>query len=546
MVLFPGRGPWPDEPSGPESDSEPRRTSGTRSMPRRARGPRYLVLHLPAFALERCGFAASDIAACVDDVKSATRIVSLTPAASAEGLRIGMTASEARSHEPRVHLEPLDAAAQAQDRQALLEAFAGFSDRLALWAEQDLVLDVRGTAHLFGGESSLIEEVRDRAHLLGHACQVAIADDPLAAWAVAAFGRTDQAVADGDSARALAELPVAALRPSEALATSLAVLGIRRIRTWAALDPASVAGRFGAEGIRLHRVARGERASRLPWQSHEGGPVVEGVVLGGPTIRLEPIRFVLPGLCAQLSESLAERDAMAVRLAVRLLLERGAPHVVRVRVGRPTRDPDRLQELVSARLERIRLDAPALELLLEVEEHTGEQGWQPGLLDRAEAVEPLEDLLARMSDALGEAALGSPVPVDTWLPEEAWRVRPFRPGEPLPGPPAHRKADRDPVAEQQHLELDDGLRPRPARLLPRPDRIEVQARGGRPVRVRLEGGWRAVESAEGPERLEGGWWRSDGGWCRDYWVVRIRSEAGATAWLFCDEQHRWWLHGWFA
>jgi len=539
LVLFPDRGPWPEPPTQrPEPAVAGQAVQGGGG---RARAPRYLVIHLPAFALERCGYDSQDLAACVDEVKSATRLVALTPAARAEGLRVGMTASEARAQVPTIALEPLDAAAQAQDHQALLEAFAGFSDRLAPWQDQDLVLDVRGTAHLFGGEQGLLEQVRARAQALGHVCQLAIADDPLAAWALASHGSDDVAVPRGGGAAALARLPVTALRPSDSLASSLQVLGIRRIGTWAELDPASVAGRFGPEGIRLHRVARGQVASRLPWQHADGSTVVEGVVLGGPTIRLEPILFVLPGLLVRLCESLAQRDAMAVRLAVRLLLERGPPHVVRVRVGRPTRDPERLQRLVAARLERVRLDAPAVELLLEVEEHTAEQAWQPGLLDRAQAAEPLLDLLARMSDALGEATLVGPVPVDTWLPEEAWTGRPYQPGAPLPGPPVHRKGDRDPVAEQRHLEVQ-GERPRPACLLPRPERGELPARGGRPRRVRLEGAWQSVSSAEGPERLEGGWWRQDGGWTRDYWVVQVQ---GRTGWCFQDEQGRWWWHGWF-
>ena len=111
----------------------------------------------------------------------------------------------------------------------------------------------------------------------------------------------------------------------------------------------------------------------------------------------------------------------------------------------------------------------------------------------------------------------------------------------MPGPPAHRKGDQDPVAEQRHLEVE-GERPRPIHLLPRPDRVEVQERGGRPVRVRLETGWATVSRSEGPERLEGGWWRSDGGWCRDYWIVSV---DGRTGWCFRDEQARWYVQGWF-
>lgn len=535
LVLFPGLGPRDEVEPVPRPEPDLAPAGG------RARAPRYLILHLPAFPLERCGYLADELAVCVDEVKSATRIVALTPAARIEGLGVGMTAAEARALVPEVLLEPRDLVGEAIDREGLLEAFAGFSDRLAPWAETDLLLEVSVTAHLFGGEQALLTEVGARAEQLGHACSLAIADDPLAAAAVAAFGTSEHVVPVGQGARALAALPIAALAPSEALATSLEVLGIRRIGTWARLDPASVSGRFGAEGVRLHRIARGQAASGLPWDVPAQGPVAERVVLGGPTITLEPIHFVLPGLLARVADALAERDAMAVRVAVHLVLERGPAHVMRVRVGRPTREIERLDRVVRSRLERIRLDAPAVELMIEVEEQTLEAPWQPGLLDRTEIGEELPDLLARMADALGPAALVSPVPTDAWCPEEGWKERVFQPGCPLPPFLVHRKAKIDPVAQQRAFETD-GPRPRPAILLPRPQRIELQERGGRPIRIRRAGRWEPVGYSEGPERIEGAWWRDDGGFCRDYWVLQLN---GSVAWVYGDDQGRWWLHGWF-
>jgi len=499
------------------------------------------VVHLPAFALERCGYLATDCAVCVDEVKNATRIVALTPAARAEGLSPGMTVSEARALAPQVQVEPHDPVGERADHQALVAALADLSDRLAPWGAGDVLLEASTTAHLFGGETGLMERALERVAELGHAVRVAIADDVRAAAALARWSSRDRRAPPGEGAAALAELPLQALEPSPELRASLEVLGLRRIGQLADLDPASIAGRFGEEGIALHRLARGLRVTRLPWRRPEGGLVAERVVLGGPTLTLEPIHFVLPGLLARLGDALAARDALAVRLAVHLILERGPAHVARVRVGRPTRAPERLERLVRARLERIRLDAPAVELLIEVEEDTAEQAWQPGLLDRTEAAEAVPDLVARLADALGPDALHGVATVDAWRPEAAWAPRPFAPGTPPARPPPHRKADRDPVAEQRRFE-EDGPRPRPGLLLPRPERIEVQHRGGRPERIRLEGAWCRVARCAGPERLEGSWWHADGGFHRDYWVVGL---GGRTGWCFLDDQGRWFLHGWF-
>jgi protein ImuB len=322
---------------------------------------------------------------------------------------------------------------------------------------------------------------------------------------------------------------------------SLRAIGLRDVRGWARLDPAAVAGRYGPEGVRLHKIARGYAASRLPWDPPDPGPVAERVVLGAPTLTLEPLLFVLPGLLARMADTLAARDLMAVKVALHLVLECSTSTVLRLRVGRPTRDPAVLLRGLRARLERTRLDAPVVELLLEVEEETREVPWQPGLLDRSEATEDLGDLLGRLSEHLGDGAVFGAVPVDGWRPEEAWRNRAFVPGQPFPVPVPHKKADEDPVAEQRAWE-QEGPRPRPLLLLERPERVEVQAEAGGPARLRLEGRWCAVDQREGPERLEGGWWREDGGYYRDCWVVQVE---GSTAWIFQDDQARWYLHGWF-
>jgi protein ImuB len=538
LLLFPRRGAAPRpvaEPPAPAPapPAAPRRPAQVH--------PRYLLVHLPAFALERCGHAADEVVVAVAEQRSATRIVAATPAALAQGLRVGMTLPEARAIVPAVVDVPHDAAAQRADHAALLPCFAHLGERLAAWGDGDVLVEVSRTAHLLGGEQGAADLARRRAEELGHHARVVVADDPCVARAIAAWGDRDEVVAPGAGAAAIADFSLEALEPSPALVAAARTIGVVRVGDWAALDPASITGRFGADGLRLHRLARGEAATRLPWNAPARGPAIASVVLGGPTVTLDPVFFVLPGLLRRLAGHLDAADAAAVRVAVRLTLDGAPPQVLRVRVGHPSRDPDRLLAVIRPRLERLRLAAPATELHVEVEEQAADRPWQPGLLERATSAEPVADLVARLADTLGESAVFEPYLRDEWQPERAWGARLFAPGTPAPVAPPHRKHDADPVAIQRAAE-PDGPRPRPTLLLDPPEPIQVRSRDGAPVELRIDGRWASIVASEGPERLETGWWRLDGGISRDYWVVDL---GGRTAWCFVDDTGGWRLHGWF-
>ncbi|MEZ4318128.1 MAG: DNA polymerase Y family protein [Myxococcota bacterium] len=516
-----------------------------------ARAPvvaRYLGVCFPAFRLERCGYDADDVVALIAEEKSAMRLIALTPGAREVGLRRGMTVAQARSLVPDVQLDPLDPVEEARDRGELLRVLERLSDRVQPMGEQEFVAEISRTSGALGGEEGVVHRAIELAGALGHRVNVAITDDPLAALALAgsgACGPEGCIVPPGEMAFVLAPLPVGVLHPSTELLVSLQALGISCIGELAELDPASIAGRFGVEGAQLHRIACGTSAltteSAVAWVGEELPRV--SAHLAGATSTLQ-LAFVLPGLLSQLCAALAQRDLAVVRLRCTLLVERStalgsrtSPVTFGVRVGRPTRDVGTLERLVRARLEGLALSSPVEEWVIEVGEAVPEQGWQPGLTDRSEATEPLPDVLARLTDALGDAAVFAAEPVDTWRPEASWKPVKLRLVPPLrrPEPPS-----ADPVAVQERWE--DGLRwARPTQLLKKPEPVQVRVDHGVPASVLLEQGWHAVDAAQGPECLSGEWWRPQLAWERTYWVVRMGSR---TAWLFQSDD-LWFLHGWF-
>jgi hypothetical protein len=169
-------------------------------------------------------------------------------------------------------------------------------------------------------------------------------------------------------------------------------------------------------------------------------------------------------------------------------------------------------------------------------------GWRdPGAADAA---------FARLRSALGAGTVVRPVARDEHRPERAggWdeHQEPERGGrgvEAAPGRAAGavrgaRFSPHEPlvVPNEQHVpHLTAALR-----LLEAPEPIDVEHTAGVPSAFWWRGCRLPVESASGPERLSGDWWRD--GYARDYW--RCAGAAGEFL-IYLDRARRWYLQGWY-
>ena len=346
------------------------------------------------------------------------------------------------------------------------------------------------------------------------------------------------AVPPDEASAFLAPLPPRFLALSDELCETLRVLGVERIGWLAEREPGELEARFGAEGLRAARRARGrdDRVFR-PLDAEE--PPEARVELEGPVPETEPLLFVLRRLLARLCSDLEAEGRCAARLRLALTLEgREEEAAVTVAPARPTRREDLLLELCRAGLERAseegRLPAPALAVSLTAVERAAPDARQVDLF----AAEPRDPAaaagaLSRLRARLGEAAVARPRPRPHHRPEARGRWEPVSLGArgaaggddgeaPAPGPPAAV-----------------------LRLLPAPRRVEVRCDDDRrPAAVREADERHEVTAAEGPERLSGeGWGRP---FRREYF--RALTGEGELLWLYREprrEEDAWWLHGWW-
>ena len=113
-------------------------------------------------------------------------------------------------------------------------------------------LPARGPARYFGGERALIRSIAAAASPITPV-EVGVADGLFAAVLAARDGRV---VPPGGTPRFLAPFAVEVLGNPE-LAELLARLGIRTLGDFAELPESHVLGRFGADGVWCHQLARG-------------------------------------------------------------------------------------------------------------------------------------------------------------------------------------------------------------------------------------------------------------------------------------------------
>ena len=509
---------------------------------------RYLVAYAPTFRLDRCGWSPHQSAVLVAEQKNALRVVAATPTAIRGGIRLGMSVAGARARLPQLETELLDPKAEAADLEALTAQLLRVSPSIAALPPDAVVAEIssiaRDTSHRSTHEHSLMERVRDRMKHLGHIAHVVVADDPTTARCVAEWQRTSTVIPTGQSATALAPLPLAALQLPPRSHTLLESLGIHTIGALSALPPAAITGRFKPAVIAAHALACGAIPGPplTPWA--EDGPPSLTQELPSPVAELNALFFVIGAMARDISARLTASGQAITQVNLSFRLDGGRQQSLALRLGAPTRNPSHILSQIRHRLERFKLGAPVVALTLSTSQAIDFEGRQTDLSDPNRRNEALETVSARLLDALGSRSVTGARITARHRPEGAWRPVPF--GVAVPN---HVSAASTALAETHSPDpvvawegSPEILAPeRPPILLVPPTIIEVErTKEGRLTAAHIDGRWHEITRILGPEQLSGEWWHHP--FQRTYW--RATLDDGRTAWLY-SEHGRWALHGWW-
>ena len=280
---------------------------------------RTLVVWCHDWPVVAAGFSPDDPVAVV----FANRVTATSAAARAEGVATGLRRREAQARCPGlVVLEP-DPARDARAFEPIVAALEALTPRIEITFPGSCAFATRGPSRYFGGDEALAVRATDLAAavLAGRGeCHVGIADGPFAAR-LAAQASGGVIVPPGESPAFLAPFPVDVLDQFE-LSDVLVRLGLRTLGDFAAMPAPAVVGRFGADGSRAHRLARGldERppAARVPPPD-----LAVSAELDPPAERVDTAAFVAKSLADELHRRLAADGLACTRILVAAETEHG-------------------------------------------------------------------------------------------------------------------------------------------------------------------------------------------------------------------------------
>lgn len=545
--------------------------------------PRYISLWFPYFGAERVQrifkFEKNHNLAIIENNGNTQTLSSVSFGAHNSGLNIGQPLQDAKAICPGLMTRVRSVKCELTFLHALCRWYTQFTPWVAADNYDGVILNIKGCAHLFGGEEGMLDLIVSRTETFGLTVTSGVADTVGGAWALARFtpkptetylksnsidqearatrsratkktqiDDTKQQVTQllknnairiapaGNTYNSLANLPITSLRIENKIVTKLNQLGLKSVKDLLKQPRAPLARRFGPTLIARLDQALGhvpETISPITNKQHFDVRISFPEPIG----LIEDIKNAIEKLLIRLCNKLKTAVLGFQELKIDLGFSNNETQSLLVSLACFTNDPERIFSVLLLKLDEIKpnfgIDIIRLEAI-----NVGPitQSQSINNLDMHEKViknqnNVLKNLITRLGTKVGLDAIIRHIPAQSHIPEKSWQV--------LNAAWSNYDMKSWPTSNRN----------RPSFLWP-PEALEV------PKHSRLEDHfiWRKklyqVKTKLGPERIAPEWWIEDNNWrsgVRDYWQVRCND--GEFLWLFYAHGAQlpggWFCHGKF-
>ena len=153
--------------------------------------PRYISLWFPYFGAERIQrilkFEKRYELAIVENSGNTQKLSSISFGAYNSGLNIGQPLNDAKAVCPQLVTRIRSIKCELTFLHALCRWYTQFTPWVAADKYDGIILNIKGCAHLFGGEEKMLDSIISRTETLGLTVTSGMADTVGAAWALARF-----------------------------------------------------------------------------------------------------------------------------------------------------------------------------------------------------------------------------------------------------------------------------------------------------------------------------------------------------------------------
>ena len=410
-----------------------------------------------------------------------------------------------------------------------------------------LNVDITGSIRFFGGEEAIIIKFSDQLREAGLASKIAICSTLGAAWGVSRFGKERLTIVSPTrTQKALAALPVRALRIDRDLEESLSELQIFKVDEVLRLSRSSLLNRFGPGLLTVIDRALGTAEEPIPLQ--EKIPLFRtGFAFDGPTTQTESIEEISRQLLDELLEKLAHRSLKPSSLTLEVIAEPKLRTVKTFSLNLPTASSSHLWTLLKTQLEKVQLGLGVLSITLSAPATAPIESHHHAVIPEAAPSAPstehstfkpdpgtrhrLAQLIDRANEELGKHNVLSPRAHESYFPEKTFSFIPAQ----LAG------MRRSPETLARVIEAE-----RPSILFYSPASMRALSvmPDGPPFSIEWRGQRYRIVKGVGPERIAPVWWGKDDSLMsgRDYFKVQL--PCGTWLWVYRQlVDSEWFLHG---